>query len=72
MYVRCKQGCQSLFSEERVSLPSPSEDSLPYLEGRDEGGTYSEAEGVPLEGSDAKTSEGRHTDPEDPLPDLPF
>ncbi len=28
MYVRCKAGCQSLFSEERVDLPRNSEEGL--------------------------------------------
>ena len=56
MYVRCVAGCQSLFTEERVDIPLPSEKSLPYLEGRSEGGTFRQEGCVPCEGGDASTN----------------
>ncbi len=52
MYVRCEY-CLGLLPEDQVTiLPPISEETLPYLEGRDEGGTYSRMEGVPCEGSE--------------------
>ena len=40
----------NLFDEGPGTPPPDGERSLPYLEGRDEGGTYRKEEGVPLEG----------------------
>jgi hypothetical protein len=61
MYVRCVAGCLSLFADERVTPPIPSEDSLWTVEGAGEG-TILGMGGVPLEGRDAKESDD----------DLPF
>ena len=62
MWVRCVAGCQSLWPEERVTLPPPCEESRVYLEGRYELGTLGGGEGVPCEGADARTSEEEDTD----------
>ena len=62
MYVRCINGCQSLFTGERVDLLPSSERSLPYLEGRDEVGTFGGEEGVPRKGADAGTTISKDDD----------
>ncbi len=43
-----------MFSEEEITPPRPSEDSLPYLEGRYEGGTFLGGEGVSRKGRETE------------------
>ena len=57
MYVRCRAGCSSLFADERVNFPPPSE----WLEvaadlKADEDGTSAGGKGVPRKGSEANGS----------------
>ncbi len=74
MYVKCQAGCQSLFPEERVTFPPPSDVADPFYEGgalqdlqsRTADGTSREEGGVPCEGGDARMSE------EEIESDLPF
>ena len=74
MYVKCQGGCVSLFSDERVNFPPPSDVADPFYEGgalqdlqsRAADGTLREEGVEPPEGGDAKTSANRFTD------DLPF
>jgi len=54
MYVRCIAGCQSLFAEERVTLPRISEGDLGLSTMDDERGTFRNGEGVPFEGDAAE------------------
>jgi len=57
MYVRCKAGCQSLFGEERVTIPPPSEIPEHDFEGRGLAeGTSAGGMGLPRKGSEANGS----------------
>ena len=62
MWVRCVNGCQSLFPEESVTLHPNSEETMQNLEGAGEG-TILRMGGVPLEGGAAA---------EESNDDLPF
>ncbi len=66
MYVRCIAGCQSMWPEERVTIPPPSEESERSLEGLSREGTSGGVEGVPCEGDAAKTSDLEVWDPGEP------
>jgi len=46
----------------RSTLPPYSEEGLPHVEGRDEGGTYTEGRGVPCEGSAAEPTDRDQSD----------